>query len=234
MNGAGNRRRIGVMGVSAVLIAFLVSMVCINVAHAHYSEGILSGSTPGSFATDITIDGSLADWQVSWIINGLTPQVDRANSDWLPEAAGVSYWIEDGIGSQGHVGPGYGGQNYDYEAAYMGAAADSLDLAIAVGTEQAGNLMYSGTNRVKPGDIFFDLNADLKWDFAIAAADQEHVTAGRAYKPKDKYIDKEWWTNPTDYTGSKPARIRGNRVEEMFDLGAAFIYTNAGTEDDDW
>jgi len=115
----------------------------------------------------------------------------------------------------------------------MGATPDSLYLAVTLGTEQAGNLTYGGTSRVKPGDIFFDLNADLKWDFAIAAADQDNVTAGRAYKPKDEYIDEEWWMNPTDYTGSKPGRINETRVEEMFDLGAAFIYTNAITEDDD-
>ena len=217
----------------ALLSALFFSIVVVNVAHADYSEGVWTGSTSGHFTAGITVDGSLTDWQTSWIVNGLTPQVDRSNSDWLPQASGVCYWIEDGVGSpHGRVGPGYGGQNFDHEAAYMGATGHSLELAIVTGGEQAGNYGWSYGTRYDSGDIFFDLNADSQWDFAVAAANHNGLSAGHVYRPTDGFVGGQWWTNCTDFSISSPSQMDGCRVEEIFDLGSDFIYTNAVTCDD--
>jgi len=210
----------------------VVAMLMATAAVADPSEGILTGKTSGDFDSTIAIDGSLGDWEVYWLGQALAPEVDRPNSEWLPSIPGVSYWIEDGVGKKGRVGPGYGGQNYDLEAAYLGIAQNDLYGAIVTGGEQAGNR----GNRSKwyyPGDIFFDMNNDNRWDFALGASDHGDIHAGRLYRPKAKYASETWWTKTTAFSSSKPAWLRSSRVEEFLDLDDDFIYTNAVYSDDD-
>ena len=214
------------------LVAFVAAAVLFShvaVSYADYGENprILSGRTDGSFSTAILVDGLLDDWGTAWVIAGLPAEVDRLNSEWLPGAAGTCYWIEDGVGPKGRVGPGRGGQNFDHEAAYIGADLASLNIAIVTGTEQAGNKGGYHT-----GDIFLDIDDNDQWDIAVATHDHGSLVAGSVYAPTPEYADGVWWTHGTDFPGSAPARIRGARVVEMFALDSAFIYTNPIELDD--
>ena len=216
----------------SVAIGLVVAMLMAAAATADPSEGILIGSTTGNFDSQITADGSLADWGIYWLGQALAPKVDRPNSDWLSGRSGVSYWVEDGVGCNGRVGPGYGGQNFDLEATYLGIAQSEFHGVIVTGGEQVGNRGH-GRDWYYPGDIFFDTNNDNRWDFALGASDHGNVHAGRLYKPNAQYASQTWWTIPSAFSGSEPAQVRSRRVEEFLDLDNNFIYTNAINSDDD-
>ena len=198
-------------------------------AHAYYSEGILTGSTSGKFSASITVDGSLNDWQP---LGGPSTQMDRANQLWIPTISGVGYWIEDGVGYRGKVGPGRGAQDFDHEAGYMACTTDYLHLALVSGSDQWGSAASSSV----PGDIFFDLDEDLKWDIAVATTDRQcgavTIKAGKVYAPKPEYEDGTWWKNPDQFPSSSPSQVQEYKVEEIYDLGEGFIYTNATPHDD--
>jgi len=99
---------------------------------------------------------------------------------WAPDNAGASFWLEDSITSKnghfGYVGPGWGGQKFDVEAAYLGAHDDTLSLAFVTGFDAAGQRTskYGAWN--KPGDAFFDFNDDGTWGMVVA--DRSGVAAG--------------------------------------------------------
>lgn len=214
-----------------VTTSLLLVIAFTGVTRADYYEGILTGSNIGSFNGNISVDGSIADWDVYWVSQGLGAEVNRPNSEWQSGLAGVSWWVEDGIGDNGRVTPGRGGQNYDHEAAYLGIDSAGFYGAIVTGSEQAGN-HASGSNWYDSGDVFFDIDADSDWDFALAASDHNGLTAGHLYKPKAKYTNKRWWTKAKAFPISTPAQLRSRKVESFFDLGSDFIYTNAVTTDD--
>ena len=93
----------------------------------------------GAFAG--SIDGSLSDW-------GVTPGANWNNT------VGASQWLETGVGSNGYVGPGWGGQPFNVEALYLQIDATYLHYAIVTGFPETGTT-NDGT-KYYPGDIFFD------------------------------------------------------------------------------
>jgi hypothetical protein len=95
----------------------------------------------GAFA-DIIANGNLSDW-------GVTP-----GSQWN-NTIGAMQWIEPSVGSDGYVGPGYGGQTFNVEAMYAFADGTNFYYAIVTGFPEAGTI-YNGT-KYYPGDVLFDL-----------------------------------------------------------------------------
>jgi len=210
------------MKASAIGSIAIMLIMFSTAANALPSEGMTVGRTSGVFDGRIAVDGVLDDWGVT----ALSPPLsDRPNADWLPSVAGVCYWIEDGVGCGGYVGPGGGGQNYDHEAGFMGINSDYLNLALVTDTEQNASC-------TTPGDVFFDINADYVPDFAVATTNHhkkfaEDVIAGGLYVPSSGY-ETNWWTN-AGISSSSPARIRPDnfyvdRVTRVVDLGMDFIY----------
>ena len=174
-----------------------------------------TGVDPGTFDPSLIAygDGSIADWGAS----GTPNQYDMGNDFWVPGNAGVSFWLEDRIscrnGRFGYVGPGWGGQNFDVEAAYLGAHDDALSLAFVTGFDAAGQRTskYGGWNR--PGDAFFDFDDDGTWDVGVVVADRSGVAAGSVYIPAEKYRGgSTWYTRPTDFPASAPFRVRTGRA----------------------
>lgn len=115
------------------------------------------------FAMNIDIDGNLNDW-------GVTPGSDYISS---PE---VSSWVEDSVdyAHNGYVGPGYGGQPYDFEAFY--AFTDDLYLYVAMVTGMpptgASPIFSQGGNPYTqtyfyPGDLALDLNGDSFFEYGL-------------------------------------------------------------------
>ena len=93
----------------------------------------------------LNVDGSLTDL-------GVTP-----GSDYVPES-GVNSWIEPEIGSNGYLGPGYGGQTFNVEALYSTISNGKLYFAVITGLPPEGASGYNGSGYeiFYPGDILID------------------------------------------------------------------------------
>jgi hypothetical protein len=93
------------------------------------------------------VDGNVADW-------GITVGDGNLSNFSSPAVAGAIKLYtarednNDLAGDSGHLGPHFGGQNYDVE--FMGVAVDSARLYIAIVTGQRPD---NGFARFSPGDI---------------------------------------------------------------------------------
>ena len=76
------------------------------------------------------------------------------------------YSTEDWVGSNGYVGPGYGGQSFDVE--YLALYMDGNDLyfALKTGFNVTSGVLYNGY-LYKPGDFAIDVNNDGVYDYAL-------------------------------------------------------------------
>ncbi len=127
----------------------------------------------------------LDDW-------GIEPGVS-----WIPSSSpsGVSVVTEDYTKEDnGFVGPGYGGQPFDAEAAYMAFADSKLYVAIVTGLPQEGspdpwrydNSFYNYYDWNKgfdkywyaPGDIGLDLGADGSYEYAVSLRNEGDNNSG--------------------------------------------------------
>lgn len=72
------------------------------------------------------------------------------------------YSADDGVGSGGYVGPGYGGQSYDVE--YLGLYMEGTTLYFGL---QTGFDVENGVGPHAPGDFALDVNGDSVFDYAI-------------------------------------------------------------------
>jgi len=98
----------------------------------------------GTTASAITVDGNF----------GLT--------EWSGYYAG-----DDGVGNNGLVGPGYGGQSFDVE--YLGLYVDATGMVyfgLQTGFNLAKGVTYGGTH-YGVGDLALDVNNDGVYDYAI-------------------------------------------------------------------
>jgi hypothetical protein len=190
-----------------------------------FAATIDEGFTGGSLGASISLDGVLTDWGVSIDFT----EYDRANSAWIPSQGGVYYWIEDD--ATGLIGPGYGGQNFDAEAAYMAKGTNDIYAAFVTGFDASGQGGWGGSPSYLTGDLFFDLSpgpGDPTWDFAIALSAQSGIQIGHAYIPNDP--DSDWYAKPDPYESSKPWQlIAGAGFTEL--TGISYAYLEGSTAD---
>lgn len=95
----------------------------------------------GSASFAASIDGNLSDW-------GVTP-----GSQWN-NTVGARQWTEPAVGSDGYVGPGYGGQPFNVEAAYVRTDGTYFYYAVVTGFANTGET--NSGYKYYPGDIFID------------------------------------------------------------------------------
>lgn len=120
----------------------------------------------------------LPDWGVSY-------------GNWTPAGsapASHSWWVEDYIsGNNGYLGPGYGGNEFDVEALYIGLDPSYLYLAVITGMPSAGRDGWGGhyTEHYDPGDMALDITGDGIYDYAV------DVSAGGALRSGSLV-----WENP--------------------------------------
>ena len=104
----------------------------------------------------------LSDWGISygkWTADGGAPEV-------------IHSYVEDWTwGNHGYLGPGWGGDAYDMEAAYLAWDRDYLYLAVITGFPLEGRF-HSG-DYYAAGDIALDVTGDEVYDFAIDVTDGE-------------------------------------------------------------
>src|SRR3972149_8640323 len=94
--------------------------------------------------------------------DAITVDGEFSTSEWAGYMAS-----DDGVGSGGYVGPGWGGQTFDVE--YLGLKVQT-DGPISFGLQTGFNLRDGVVyNNVKylPGDFALDVNNDGFYDYAI-------------------------------------------------------------------
>ncbi|MBI4948697.1 MAG: PEP-CTERM sorting domain-containing protein [Deltaproteobacteria bacterium] len=76
------------------------------------------------------------------------------------------YSTEDWVGSNGYVGPGYGGQSFDVEYLALYMDGNNLYFALQTGFNVTSGVLYGGY-LYKPGDFAIDVNNDGVYDYAL-------------------------------------------------------------------
>jgi hypothetical protein len=121
-------------------------------------------AAPASSQASLFID----TWGISygnWQVNSVAP-------------ANCTTVVEDWTGGDdGYLDPGYGGDEYDIEAAYMATDAQYLYLAVVTGFPITGRADEG--DFYEPGDLALDLGGDGQYDFAV------DVSAGGALRSGD-------------------------------------------------
>lgn len=182
-------------------------------------------ATGSAIANAITVDGQLDDWigTTNWANIGTA--YNHAAGFWapMPSLTSVSSWDEDWtVGGNGFVGPGYGGQNFDVEAAYLKWGADgTLYGAFSTGFDRGGQKGWGGSGSYTTGDLFFNLEGNgQQWDLAIALSTHPGFTEGDVYVIGSP--DSSYYTPPSDYPSSAPARLKGSL--SGVPLGQNYVY----------
>jgi len=165
---------------------------------------------------------------------------DHPDSFWQPTKPGVSWWAEDTTqlgGVPSCVGPGYGGQNFDVEAAYMTSSGGKLYGGFVSGFDLQGQYGWNKYEFYHTGDLFFDTNGDGKWDLAVALSTRTingfTFQQGYAYTPTSSQIT--WYTKPDPYTSSEPSQLTtkfGAGFTQVPSYLVGFEYIPGGTADD--
>lgn len=179
-------------------------------------------------------------------------------NSWIPtNAPAFIEWIEeDFTGTDlGFVDPGWGGQPFDVEAAYIGIKGSKIYLAVVTGLPPAGAkdpwrynnpfyTRYDWNRRLEkywydPGDIGIDLGGDGNYEFAITTRinnrNSSHtptIGAGWLLSGNLLWEDPKAWSNRTSYSDwdgiSDPWAVR--TYDNAINLGANFSYNSFGTD----
>lgn len=187
-------------------------------------------SLTASGAQGIVIDGDLTEW-------GVTP-----NSDLIP-TYGVSYWIEDSVGSQGYVGPGYGGQSFDAEAIYAYLGQQDLYIAMVVGMPPGG--AYSNGGIYYPGDLALDMNGDGVYEYGLeltgwsgnsANGNTNHDTydptkLGNLYR----VLDSKGWNEGLPLSNKTETELNYRKMKSLELVGSTtVVYANSSIKPDSY
>ena len=165
-----------------------------------------------------TIDGSYSDWGI-----------DPANSHWIPwdststnhgslgnqergstifNGKRIYYSLEDAVGTDnegnsGYVEPGYGGQDYDAEGAYLYLTDEYLFLGIVTGYPESG----ISSHDTIPGDIAFLFTDHLPSDSEIISTDYQYgltlnVNSRTGFVNHALYNASGWETGLSNWSGA--------------------------------
>ncbi|MDH4101083.1 MAG: PEP-CTERM sorting domain-containing protein [Nitrospirota bacterium] len=77
-----------------------------------------------------------------------------------------SYASDDGVGKNGYVGPGYGGQAYDVEYLGLQITDDTVYFGLQTGFD-VKNGRWSGSTYFGPGDFALNVDGDSFYEYAI-------------------------------------------------------------------
>ena len=177
--------------------------------------GLFCWMSSNVFAVTIMVDGNLTgDWGVDpsnthWIPNSTSTATGTVGSPITGSTDGINYWVEDAVGTNGYVEPGWGAQDYDVQALYLTFDDNYVYGAVVTGFPVGGNGKYL------PGDLAFDFGADGTYEYGVAVIDHDNLTAGNLY-------DVSEWAGASIFTASNPYAIStGSSLG-----GAEFFYGN--------
>ena len=132
----------------------------------------------------ITVDGSLGDW-------GVSPGPYGNPAQWTPNS-GVFFTQEDTNPAVSFLDPGWGGQDFDVEAAYFTREGNTAYFAIVSGFPLAGRPGYAA------GDLAIDFGSDGSFEFGVNTTGSNHYLYGNAT-----------WIDPTSFPVSNPYALAG-------------------------
>lgn len=125
--------------------------MALALAAAGLALALVAGPAP---AVSLFLDA----WGISygnWTAAGVAPaNLGMVTEDWT-------------AGGDGYLGPGYGGQGYDVEAAYIGLDENFLYLAIVTGFPLSGRYDGNMGETYLPGDLAVDIGSDGTYDLAV-------------------------------------------------------------------
>ncbi len=148
--------------------------------------GVFCWMVTSATASSITVDGNYTDWGFnSW--KGFNISGEGPGNPVTGNSNGIYWWEEDGVGSWGYVGPGYGGQQFDVEGLYTKIADGYLYFLVISGMR--GSV---GNTDFEPGDVVINLLSDN-------VIDKQYVVETTGYKFN---LDKNGHVNSTSITGS--------------------------------
>lgn len=120
-------------------------------------------ASPGATQAALFLDS----WGVTygnWAPNGSAP-------------ANLNYVVEDWTsGGGGYLDPGYGGDEYDAEAAYLAVDADFIYIAVVTGFQPQGRQFYS--DFYEAGDLLLDQGSDGSYEHAVDVSDNGALRSG--------------------------------------------------------
>ena len=172
----------------------------------------------------------LSDWGISygnWAANGNAPtHLHSVVEDWVS-------------GGNGYLDPGYGGDAYDVEAAYLGWDDDYLYLAVVTGFPLAGR--QHGAEFYEAGDLALDVTGDSDYDFAVDVSssgalrsgslnwENPAINGGQAWGGISDPLRVTSWTNTDAVAGFSYGAFSGRyAIETMIDrslIGSVDSYT---------
>jgi len=144
---------------------------------------------------------------------------------WVPTNApsNVKWTTEDYVGPGGYVGPGWGGQPFDAEAAYFATEGSKVYIAIVTGLPQSGVWGYD------PGDVAINIGNDNIYDFAITTRNT-NINSQHTPTPGAGWLlsNNLQWTNTQIYWGgvSNPWAVKS--YGSAINLGNNFSYSAFG------
>jgi len=177
---------------------------------------------------------------------------------WAPTSAPSHlFWVQEDYTASGpgFIDPGWGGQRFDAEAAYIGIDYTTIYLAVVTGLPQKGgkdiwrynnpSYPYHDWNKslekywYDPGDIGIDINSDGTYEFAVTTR-SDSTNSSYAPTPGEGLLlsgnlvweNPKAWDTETKYTNwggvSNPWAVTG--YDKAVDLGANFSYDAFGTD----
>lgn len=151
--------------------------------------------------------------------------ISAANSPsaaWAPGVADVSFTAQDFVGSDGYVGPGYGGQPYDLEALYVQAVGSNLIITGLSGANLAA--MPEGLSGSCPSGS--PCNTFPVGDFFVGTGTVDNFTPVEGIEVTGQHYDMDsngyttGWTTPLA-AGSVVDVNGADLVNGGFDRGLA-------------
>jgi len=168
-------------------------------------------------ASQIAIDGNLADW-------GLHKNGNSA--DWTPDPSlnlilGETYKVEDQ--HTAYLNPGFGGQAYDAEAMYVHIADGNLYLALITGLSPntPNDPLH---NSFGPGDFAIDFGQNGSYEFGIQTTgpNQGHVYSNVAW-------DYGLWDANGSYAPNNPDTQHPTSIKSGTDVAIGqLVYNSIG------
>lgn len=150
-----------------------------------------------------------------------------SHGSWAPTNApsNTKWFTEDFVDSGGYVGPGWGGQSFDAEAAYFGVSETKLYFAIITGLPQTGVWGYD------PGDIAINIGNDNTYDFAITTR-PTNINSSHTSTPGAGWLlnDNMEWTNTQIRWGGASDPWAVKSYGAATNLGSNFSYSVFGTD----
>lgn len=140
-------------------------------------------ATGPAAALSINVDSDLKDWLAG------APSGSSA-TDWEPITdPSIKYSIEDQTGTNTHLDPGWGGQDYDAEAIYVERSATHINIAVVTGRAP-------GASGYAAGDIAIDFGLDGIFEYGLVTlSDSTGIgNAGELYRVSEWNLGL--WTAP--------------------------------------